>query len=158
MGITDFMSEEDLQRTISIEKRNEQSLDYLYDKYSPALYGIIYRITNDKQLAEDCLMETFLKAWNEIMDFKCSDTSLFNWLLLRARQSAFEGIKKVKEKNSGSHNFVHVSDQQNCAFELVYMKGLTIEQAAELSRITIIELKKNIRMDLQNMKEKKVES
>lgn len=151
---TDFISKDDLQLAIFIEERDQQSMDYFYDKYSPALYGIIYRIINNKHLAEECLTETFVKALNEIAAFRRSGTSLFTWLLNLARQSAFEAIKQEKGKNSGTHNFVYGQDQHYSAFELVYYKGLSVMQAAELSGITVTELKTNIRMDLQNMKNK----
>ena len=154
MWNTDFTSEDDLQLTVFIEERNQQSMDYFYDKYSPALYGIIYRITNNKHLAEECLTATFVKAWNEIAAFRCSGTSLFTWLLRIARQTALEVIKNEKGKNPGNHNFVNAHEQPYSAFELVYFKGLSVIQAAELSGITVIELKTNLRMDLQTRKDK----
>ena len=156
MLITDFISKDDLQLTVLIEERNQQSMDYLYDKYSPALYGIIHRITNNKHLADECLMATFVKAWDEIALFRLSGTSLFTWLLHIARQSAFEGIRQEKEKNSGAHNFVYAHERHYSAFELVYIKGLSVMQAAELSGITVMELKTNIRKDLQYRKDKMV--
>ncbi len=152
---TDFISKDDLQMTVFIEERNQQSMDYFYDKYSPALYGTIYRIINNKHLAEECLMATFVKAWNEIATFQRSGTSLFTWLLNMARQSALEVIKHEKGKNPGNHNSVNGHDQPYSAFELIYFKGLSVMQAAELSGITVTELKNNLRNNLQNMKEKK---
>jgi RNA polymerase sigma-70 factor (ECF subfamily) len=151
----DFIIEDDLQLATFIEERNQQSMDYFYEKYSPALYGIIYRITNNKHLAEEGLTATFVKALNDIATFPDSGTSLFTWLLKLARQSAFEVIAQEREKNSGAHNFVYGNDQHYSAFELVYFKGLSVMQAAKLSGITVIELTTNLRMDLQNMKDKK---
>ena len=154
MRNTDFISKDDLQLAVFIEQRNQQSMDYFYDKYSAALYGIIYRIINNKHLAEECLTATFVKAWNEIAAFRRSGTSLFTWLLLIARQSAFEAITKEKERNAGAQNSVYGPDQHYSAFELIYFKGLSVMQAAELSGITVIKLKINLRMDLKNMKNK----
>ncbi len=151
---TDLISTDDLQMTAFIEGRNQQSMDYFYDKYSPALYGIIYRITNNKHLAEECLLATFVKAWNEIAPIQLSGTSLFTWLLHIAREGAFEAKAQENETIHGTHNFVDGHDQHYSAFELVYIKGLSLLQAAELSGITAIELKINMRMDLQNRKDK----
>ena len=151
----DFIFEDDLQLAVFIEGKNVQSMDYFYDKYSPALYGIIYRITNDKHLAEKCLTDTFVKARNEIAVSRRSGTSLFTWLLNLARQSAFEVITQEKGKNSRTHNSVNARGRHSSAFDLVYYKGLSVMRAAELSGITVIELKANLRMDLQNMKYKK---
>ncbi len=150
----DFISKDYLQLTAFIDERIQQSMDYFYDKYSPALYGIIYRITNNKHLAEECLPATFVKAWNETAAFRRSGTSLFTCLLHIARQSAFEAIAQEIEKNSGTHNYVNEYDQHYSAFELVYFKGISVSQAAELSGVTVIELKINMRMDVQNMHNK----
>ena len=156
MWNTDFIFKDDLQLAVLIEERDQQSMDYLYDKYSPALYGIIYRITNNKHLAEDCLTATFVKAWDDIATFQRSGTSLFTWLLNMARHSAFEVIKLEEKGNPGNHNYVSGREQPNSAFELVYFKGLSVTQAAELSGITVTEFKTNLRMDLQNRKDKTV--
>ena len=158
MWNTDFISKDDLQLIVLIEERNQQTMDYFYDKYSPALYGIIFRITNNKNLAEECLTTTFIKAWNEIAAFPHSGASLFNWLLNIARQSAFKIITHEKGKNPMNHNSVYGLNLHFSAFELVYFKGLNVTQAAEISGITVIKLKNNLRMDLQNMKDKKVKA
>lgn len=154
----DFINKNDLQLAVYIKERNLQSLDYCYDKYSPALYGIIYRITNNKHLAEECLIVTFEKAWNEIATFRASGISLFTWMLNLARQSAIEVMTQEQARNSGTDNYVNSRDQNYSAIELVYFKGLSVMQAAELSGISIKELKANIRMDLQNMKDKMVKA
>lgn len=150
----DFIYKDDVQLAVLIEEKNQQSIDYFYDKYSPALYGIIYRITNNKQLTEEGLTATFAKAWNEMGAFRGSRTSLFTWLINLARQSAFEVIKQEQKRNPGTNNFVNKPDKYYTALELVYFKGLSVIQAAELSRISVIELKANLLMDLQNIKDK----
>jgi hypothetical protein len=154
MWNTDYIVKDDLQLTAFIAERNQQSMDYFYDKYSPSVYGIIYRITNNKHVAEECLLATFVKAWNEIVPFRRSGTSLFTSLLNIARQVAFETIAHETEKNSGTHNSVNGYDQHDSAFEMIFFKGLSVMQAAELKGITGIELKINMRMDLQKMHDK----
>ncbi|MEO8962492.1 MAG: hypothetical protein ABI325_11465, partial [Ginsengibacter sp.] len=65
----DFIFKDDLQLADCIEEKKLQSMYYCYDKYSPALYGMICRMTNNKHVAEECLTATFLKSWNEIAAF-----------------------------------------------------------------------------------------
>ena len=154
MSETDFISKDALQLTAFIDERNQQSMDYFYDKYSPALYGTIYHITNNKHVAEECLLATFVKAWNEIATFRPSGNSLFTWLLHLARQAAFAAVARKSEKNSAPQNFVNGMDQPPSAFELVYFKGFSLLQAAELSGIPLVELKSTMRMDLKNMNDK----
>ena len=154
MLYTDFISMEDWQLAAFLENKNQASLDYFYNKYSWVLYGLLHRITNDRHLAEECLLATFVKAWNEIATFKRSDTSLFTWLLPLARQAALEGLEKEKEKITMFHTFETGYNRHFSALELVYYKGLSLKQAAELSGLTLIEIKIHLRMDLKIRKDK----
>lgn len=151
---TDFISMEDGQLAAYLENKNRASLDYFYYKYSQALYGIIHRITNDRPLAEECLLATFVKAWNEIAAFKRADTSLFTWLLSLARQAAFNGLEMEKEKINRFHTFETGQGKHFTALELVYFKGLSLVKAAELSGLTLVEFKIHLRMDLKIRKDK----
>lgn len=146
---------DDLQLSVFLEKANPQSMDYFYDKYSAALYGTIYRITNNRHLAEECLTTTFVTAWDKIGTFSEAGSSLLSWLLRIARQCALEAIAQNREKNRAADNCVNGQDQKYSAFELVYNKGFNVTQAAELCGITVLELKNNLRRDLQNIKYKK---
>lgn len=150
----DFNCTDDVQLAVFIEERNLHCMDYFYEKYSPALYGIIVRIIDDTHLAEECLAVTFEKAWNEMASFRSSGNSLFTWMINLARTSAFEAKTQEQVRNPGTDNFVDRHDQHYTALDLVYFRGLSVIQAAELSGITVLELKTNLRMDLKNMKDK----
>lgn len=152
---TDFISTDDFHLTAFIEERSQQSMDFFYDKYSPALYGTIYRITNDTHLAKECLLATFVKAWNETAAFQRSGRSLFTWLLHMARQAAFNAMVREKEKITIYHTFETSYRQHYSAFELVFFKGLSCKQAAELSGLTLMEIKNQVRMDLNIRKIKR---
>ena len=154
MWNTDVLPKDDLQLTALVAERNQQAMDYIYDTYSPALYGIIYRITNNKHLAEECLLTTFVKAWNDVAAFHGSGTSFFTWLLHLARKVALEASARETEKTPACHNSVNGYDQHYSGFELVYLKGLSMVQASVLLGVTVIELKIDIRMELQNRRNK----
>ena len=52
-------SEEEL--VMLLQSRDQQAFSYLYDNYSAALNGIIYRMVENRELAEDILQEAFVK-------------------------------------------------------------------------------------------------
>lgn len=157
MPPVDFIFADDLALASFIEAKNQDCMDYVYDKNSPALYGMICQVINDKHLSEECLTATFLKAWHEIAFFRNSGTSLLSWLLKLARQSAFEVLAQKNDKNPEAENYVNGRVRHYSAFELVYLQGLSMMQAAKLSGITIIELGANIRAEVRNMNLKKEE-
>jgi DNA-directed RNA polymerase specialized sigma24 family protein len=150
----------DLRLADAIKQGSHQSLIVLYDKYAPALSGIINRITNNEKQAEDILTCIFLQVWKQMATFNPSNSSLFSWLIKIARQTALEKVKMEQQKNLQSNNPVDKTHQQQLnqqsAFELVYYKGLTYSEAATVLKITVPELITTIRTTVENMKEKTV--
>ena len=55
-----------------LQNEDQSAFAYLYDNYSGALYGIIYRMLEDKELAEDILQEAFVKIWNNMATYESS--------------------------------------------------------------------------------------
>ena len=88
---------DDLRLAVAIKKGDQQSLGLLYDKYAPALSGIISRIVNEEILAEKILNLTFVKAWNDVAAFNSCSSSLFSWLIKIVRQTAFEELTLQQE-------------------------------------------------------------
>jgi DNA-directed RNA polymerase specialized sigma24 family protein len=146
---------DDLQMAIAIKQGNQEYLGLLYDKYAPALSGIISRITDDKKLEEKILSTTFVNVWNQIATFNSSTGSLFSWIIRIARQTAFEVLKAAQQQNPDHYNTVY-SAHQKSVFELVYYKGLTYNEVATQLQITVDEVKASIKMTMENMKEKTV--
>ncbi len=147
--------DEDVNLAVSVNQGNQQSFGKLYDKYAPALFGIISRIVNDKKLAEEILNAAFVNTWNQVATFNASKTSLFTWLISIARQTALDEIKSEQFKNPLYSNPVYEENKKS-AFDLVYYKGLNCIEAAAQLNITVEELKADIKMTIKNMKEKEV--
>lgn len=82
-------------------ERNEQGMKALYTNYSSAIFGIITRTTKNKELAEEVLQITMLKAWDKIHTYKTEKSSLYTWLATIARNSALD---KVRLKSYSNQN------------------------------------------------------
>jgi len=101
-----------LQRRIPISEealvallsgKDAKGIEILYDNYSAALYGVIYRIVGKDEIAEDVLQETFLKIWNNFSQYDASKGRLFTWILNIARNLAIDKVRS-KEFVSQSKN------------------------------------------------------
>ncbi len=156
-------ADDDLLLAAYVKQGNQQYFRLLYDKYAPALFGIISRISNNEKMAEEILNIAFIKVWNQRASFNSSKTSLFSWLMAIARQTAFDEIKSEQAKNLEDNNSVygitktHLKDdsliqgQNQSAFDLVYYKGLTYLEAATKLNMTVAELITNLRMTIKNL-------
>lgn len=65
----------------------------LYDRYSRAMYTIAYRMTADKELANDILQEAFLKVFRKLDTFRAEST-LGAWIKTIVVRTALAKLKK----------------------------------------------------------------
>src|SRR5207253_4702565 len=72
-------SEEEL--VILLQNRDQKAFSYLYDNYAAALNGVIYRMVENRELAEDILQEAFIKIWNNFSNYDSLKGRLFTWML-----------------------------------------------------------------------------
>ncbi|MCE3295594.1 MAG: hypothetical protein K0R65_1308 [Crocinitomicaceae bacterium] len=83
-----------------LQTGSESAFSYLYDNYSGALYGVIFRIVNDADRSNDVLQDTFVKIWKNRESYESSKGTVFTWMLNIARNSAIDSnrSKHVKYK------------------------------------------------------------
>ena len=91
------LSEEELVR--ALKSKQKIAMEALYSMYSAALYGIISRIVQVDEEAEDVLQEVFLKIWNNGAYFDNSKGRLFTWMANIARNQAIDKIRSKSFKN-----------------------------------------------------------
>ena len=82
-----------------MQSGDESAFAILYDRFSPALYGIILKIVRqDTHIAEDCLQDSFVKIWKHISGFDAQKGSIFTWMLTIARNTALDKLSSLKAK------------------------------------------------------------
>lgn len=74
---------------------DNELLRQLYQKYQRELYLYLYSLCRNRELAEDLLQETFLKALLALPD---GHTNMRAWLYMVARNLFFNDYKKEKWK------------------------------------------------------------
>ena len=163
-------SEEEL--VLLLQNRDEQAFGYLYDNYSAALYGVIYKMVEDKELAEDILQETFVKIWNNFTSYEITKGRLFTWMLNITRNLTIDTIRskgyrkqsKIRSNENSVDNVVdhssaserfdslgirkHLSllkDDQKQIIDLAYFSGLTQEEIAKELSIPLGTVKTRMR-------------
>lgn len=100
-----------------LRNRDVTALDYLYDHYSAALFGIIQRTLNNREMAEETLHDVFIKVWNQIDKYDESKGTLFTWMYRIARNQAIDTRRsrdfKAAEKSNDIDNYVTVFEQDD---------------------------------------------
>ncbi|MDZ4822621.1 MAG: sigma-70 family RNA polymerase sigma factor [Flavobacteriales bacterium] len=75
-----------------------ESFAHLYDHFSRALFGIVKRIVNDVEIAEDVLQDAFVKIWQKSSNYDSSKGRLFTWMLNIARNTAIDSTRSSYAK------------------------------------------------------------
>ncbi len=111
-------SEEEL--IFLLKGKDQSAFAYLYDNYSAVLHGVIFKMLEDRELAEDVLQEAFIKIWNNFSNYDSSKGRLFTWMLNITRNLTIDTIRskgyKKQAKIQNSENTVNnISDKTNTA-------------------------------------------
>jgi len=150
----------------------------IYDHFSHSLYGIIKKIVNDEELAQDLLQETFVKVWNNASSYSDQKSRLFTWLLniarntcidyLRSKQGkkdkknhSLEKIVGIENKGVNSPNHEHIGlnklinnlrPEYRAIIDLIYFEGFTHEEIARNLEIPLGTVKTRSRAAVQSLK------
>jgi RNA polymerase sigma factor (sigma-70 family) len=154
-------------------------LEYLYDHYSGAVYGVISRILKNEDIAEEVLQDVFLKIWDKIEHYDASKGKLFTWIVNIARNSAIDKTrsKEISKENktSGIENSVsridnkrsveqhtedigikdllkHLPEDQQFVVDYLYFKGYTQSELAEDFNIPLGTVKTRLRLAMQTLR------
>lgn len=78
----------------------------MYDNYSATLFGVILRIVQNEEIAEEVLKNTFVKIWNNISQYNPTKDRFSAWLIGVARNTAFSKLHSNKDLNRGQYSSV----------------------------------------------------
>ncbi len=162
-----------------LRAKDRTALEYLYDHYSAALYGAIFRIIQKEAVAEEVLQDVFLKIWDKFEYYDASKGKLFTWLLNIARNQAIDKTRSREiskdRKTSDIQNVVSRIDseayieqrvdgigvkdilknlpkEQHFIVEYLYLKGYTQSELAEEFNIPLGTVKTRLRMAMQQLR------
>lgn len=119
---------------LHLQKQDKQAFSYLYDNYSAALNGAIFRMVQDKALAEDILQEAFVKIWNNFSNYDKTKGRLFTWMLNLTKNLTIDMLRsknyKKQQKISGDEN--SVSNLQDTSYGAHSFDAIGISKQLEL--------------------------
>jgi len=85
----------DVELLKAVARGDEQALAQLYDNYRVILFGLLVRILNSREEAEDVLQEVFLQVWRRARDFDETRGKPFTWLVTLARSRAIDRLRSL---------------------------------------------------------------
>ena len=150
--------ENDVALLSAIAARDEVALAQLYDRYRAILFGLLMRILNNREEAEDVLQEVFLQVWRKAEDFDENRGRPFTWLVTLARSRGIDRLRtlaarervaeagarepseeisdavidvfKSEQRGLVSDALAKLPDEQKRPIMLAYFEGLTQSEIA----------------------------
>ncbi len=155
-----------------MRNHDQHAFSYLYDNYSAALFGIIFKLVEDKELAEDIMQEAFTKIWNNFENYDSAKGRLFTWMLNITRNLTIDTLRSKGYKKQGKihnnentvGNFVdnssgadkfdslgirkhltHLKNDQKQIIDLAYFSGFTQDEISKQLSIPLGTVKTRMR-------------
>jgi RNA polymerase sigma-70 factor (ECF subfamily) len=91
-------NDNDVELLKAIAARDEAALGQLYDRYRLILIGVLMRILNSREEAEDVLQEVFLQVWRRAADFDENRGRPFTWLVTLARSRGIDRLRSLASR------------------------------------------------------------
>ena len=159
-----------------VKQDAKKGFELIYSRYSSALYGILIRIVDDFKIAEDLLQDTFVKIWKNLDNYDDSKGTIFTWMLNIARNTGIDYIRSKQYKcwqqnksedeiNNEDYNAAYNTDvigirqitlnleiKYRQIIDLLYFKGHTQQEAAELLNIPLGTVKTRTRQALLTLR------
>jgi len=178
-----------------IAKRNEQlqsllaactlndkrAFAQLYEMTSGKLYGVVLRILDREEWAQDCLQEAYVKIWNNASSYRPHLAAPMTWMssivrnqaldLLRRRRREvlqsepeklledtagdaipLDNLQQTEEGKRLSNCLDQLKSQQRQVIALAYLKGLTHDELASQTGTPLGTIKTWIRRGLAQLK------
>ncbi len=162
-----------------LQSNEQRHFSKLYDRFSPALLGLILKWIKDKELAENLLQDVFVKAWRNRELYDAAKGRMFTWLYRITRNICIDHLrskahKKVivvlPEDNSTGVKMFFVREgllpdaiglrklvdmlrrEEKEVVELMYFNGFTQRQIAELMNIPLGKVKTRMKKAIKELR------
>jgi RNA polymerase sigma-70 factor, ECF subfamily len=155
-----------------LQNGSEEAFSQIYDMYNGALYGVIHRMVNDDELAQDILQDAFVTIWKKAGLYSPGKGTFFTWMLNVSRNKAIDYLRKINREGTGKNNFqlelstestsstipidqiglgelVHkLTNEHRIIIEYLYFKGYTQQEASDELGIPLGTIKSRLRAAL----------
>lgn len=96
MPETTEKSENDILIQAIQEHGDVDAFQKLFDRYSPLVMGLSYKIVGNRALAEDIAQETFWRIWHNAASFDRKRGNFTSWMFGIARNLSIDALRRYK--------------------------------------------------------------
>lgn len=159
-----------------LEKGDSTAINFLYENYADSLYGVILKVTNNEELAQDALQETFVKVWKNAKKYDSKKAKLFTWLYRIAKNTAIDKIRSYNNKFDKEvqidksnvyilptsnlnqdvldlrEHVARLDEKYQIVLKALFFEGMTQQEASEELDIPLGTIKSRLKIGLRELK------
>jgi RNA polymerase sigma-70 factor (ECF subfamily) len=160
--------------------RDVAALEALYDRYSRQAFGLAYKVLGDRGMAEEVTQDAFMSVWRQAATYRPNAGRVRPWLLAIVHHRAIDRTRRIRERqplatlddawmvHAGADVFrdayrgvqrdairaalAQLPDEQRIAVDLLYFRGHTFSEIAELTGVAAGTAKSRVRLGLAKLK------
>ncbi len=162
-------------------RQDRRAFELLYQSTSAKLFGVLLRILDRRDTAQECLQDVYLKIWNNASGYKSHVAAPLTWMSTIARYQAIDHLRRhrreVIEADPGRQRdrvdldgspeeqteecaegerldncLRQLKNEQRQVLVLAYYKGLTHDELAKQTMIPVGTIKTWIRRGLHQLR------
>jgi RNA polymerase sigma-70 factor (ECF subfamily) len=160
-----------------LHQNDKRVIAIIYDQYAPSLYGVVFRIVQSEDVAQDVMQDAFVKVWKKGTTYNSSKGTLFTWLLNITRNTAIDKLRSAGFRNSGKNqsidNLVYnkvssrgtnpdeigvkdllndLDEKYREVVDMIYFRGFTQKEVSEELNIPLGTVKTRLRIALRELR------
>lgn len=178
MSATPPVADEEIVSLLQANDTHAMSL--VLDKFGDALFGVIIRMVGVRETAEDLLQDVMVKVWHKRRQYDQTKGRLFTWLINITRNTTIDFLRLKKNQQQretvsldspvyssteepseemtvrdvGLQRAVEqLEDQYKLMIELLYLRGYSQREAAELTGIPLGTIKSRSLRAIQQLRQ-----
>lgn len=172
------MNDIDVELYEKVHLGDKQALEKIYDRYERILYSLSYKVTGQKELAEEAVQEVFIKIWTKKGTYHASKGKFSSWIMTMTRNASIDLLRKrrdipsdfeyeqIPSENPSVENLIEwkeegamlrqavseLSEEQRKMIHLFYFKGLSQQSIASEFEIPLGTVKGRVRLALKHLR------
>jgi RNA polymerase sigma-70 factor (ECF subfamily) len=83
-----------------IRARDAGALEALYDETSRVLYSLAHRVLNDREDAEEIILDVYQQVWNAADRYDPARGSVLSWLAVMTRNRAIDRLRQSNARRN----------------------------------------------------------
>ncbi len=165
-----------------IAEGDQDAMMRFYDRYFGLVAGYCRRTIPDRESAEEVIQDVFLMVWRSAARFDAERSGVATWLLVMARSRSVDALRKARRSVAGDswedvaeppaapddvaedaaghleqdavrHAVAGLPAHQREALTMVYLEGLSGQEAAQRQQVPLGTLKTRLRLGLAKLRD-----